>query len=106
MSPIGYVHFIFSTLQVFILFLIPVFWIHGIRNKKPLVTRLARKAFIGFFMFSLLGIFDMINKNVFIYKTSFLQTVYNEGFPFVTVTISIIFYMTMFYYEKNILKNT
>ena len=94
-SIIGYWHLIFSIIQFLILLIYPFLWFQSISIRNETAILYSKKIWIYFFLFTSLGTFDMLNKYLFVYSDTLIQTIRNEGFPFLTIIISLILLLVM-----------
>lgn len=101
-SIIGYWHLIFSFIEVIIILLYPFLWYRSIVGKNKIAIEYSKKTWIYFFLFTVLGSFDMLNKYLFVYNDSLVNTMKNEVFPFITITVAV----SIFYYMKKMEKIT
>ena len=88
-SVTGYWHLVFSIIQTIIFLFLPFFWIAGIKNADLITVKYSIRTWIFFFLFTILSFFDVLNKHLFVYKSSFSQAIKIEGFPFATSLLAI-----------------
>lgn len=100
LSIIGYWHLFFSIIEFVILLIYPFLWYHTISLGNKAAIIYSKKIWIYFFLFTTLGIFDMLNKYIYVYTCTFYQTIKNEGFPFTTSILSIILLIFMILIEQ------
>ena len=99
-SLIGYWHLIFSILQMMILLAFPYLWYYSIKMNSGKSVKYSFHIWIYFFLFTLLGTFEMINKYLFVYDNTLFYTIKSEGFPFTTSFLAILLLITMRYIQK------
>ena len=91
----GWWHLFFSSLEMTILFLFPLFWFMSIKQKSTSGIKRSFKIWLLLFLFTTLAIFDMLMKFFFVYKLSLLSTIKTDYFAFITPTISILLLIIM-----------
>lgn len=101
-SLIGYIHLIFSIFQMSVLIVFPFLWFYSIKNKSDLEITYSFKIWKVIFLFSFLSTFDMLNKYLFVYEQEILETVKNEGFPFVSPVFALVIMGVMNLIKKRI----
>ena len=99
-SLIGYWHLIFSIFQMMILLAFPYLWYYSIKMNNGKSVKYSFHIWIYFFLFTLLGTFDMINKYLFVYDKTLYYTIKSEGFPFITSILAILLLIIMRYFQK------
>jgi len=92
----GYVHFVFSMLEIIILLLFPLLWYISIQSKNAIAIAYSKRIWKRVFLFTWFAIIDMFIKHSFFYKNkTLLESMRIERFPFLPCLSALVLFLVM-----------